>query len=63
MPEAYRRHCEKRSDEATQSSFYGGILDCFASLAMTSGERRPHLHGLESLTSNFPIAPEITKSL
>ena len=23
----------------------------------------PHLQGLESLTSNLPIAPEITKSL
>jgi hypothetical protein len=31
----------------------------------TDSERQParHLHGLESLTSNLPIAPEITKSL
>ena len=30
-----RRHCEERSDEAIQS-FVPQILDCFASLAMTS---------------------------
>ncbi len=29
------RHCEERSDEAIQNCFRGGILDCFASLAMT----------------------------
>jgi hypothetical protein len=31
-------------------------------LARNDGESR-HLHGFESLTSNLPIAPEMTKSL
>ncbi|WP_322518091.1 nucleotidyltransferase family protein [Rhodopseudomonas palustris] len=34
--EASRRHCEERSDEAIHASPAG--LDCFASLAMTSGD-------------------------
>ena len=44
-------------------------FDCFASLAMTSGyfggprKLPPYLQGLLSLTSNFPSAPEMTKSL
>ena len=31
-----RRHCEERSDEAIHT-FFGGTMDCFASLAMTVG--------------------------
>ena len=31
------RHCEERSDEAIQSRLGLAALDCFASLAMTTG--------------------------
>jgi len=33
------RHCEERSDEAIHSSFCG-LMDCFASLAMTNSGKR-----------------------
>jgi hypothetical protein len=33
---AFARHCEERSDEAIQTGSADAVLDCFASLAMTT---------------------------
>jgi hypothetical protein len=33
------RHCEERSDEAIYSLSLGGLVNCFASLAMTKNSR------------------------
>ena len=35
----FLRHCEEHRDEAIQPSGRGGLLDCFAALAMTVVER------------------------
>jgi hypothetical protein len=43
--DVYARHCEERSDEAIQSGFRG-LLDCFASLAMTVRASNSSLPGL-----------------
>ena len=36
------RHCEEPSRRSNPESFRGGILDCFATLAMTGRERVRH---------------------
>src|SRR5262249_568382 len=49
------RHCEELLRRSNPETFRGGILDCFAALAMTEeGARR----ALQSTASSFPSAPE-----